>query len=296
MLARAREFLDKKQLPQARLEAELLVAHALGLDRLQLFLALDRPLVPAEIERARELLQRRARREPTAYLTGRREFYGREFAVDRRVLIPRPETELLIDLAREWHARREADSEPVRVLDCGTGSGCLAITAALELEASRVVAVDVSREALEVARVNAERLGAAVELVAADGPEELAGAFDLILANPPYVTVEETAALDPEVREHEPAVALFAPPGDPDHWLQRLVRFAAERLAPGGLALVEIGASQAPRAPALAAEAGLDARLSPDLAGIPRVLACARRGDPGHRPGSPENARRSSPA
>ena len=274
MLLRAREFLDRKELPQARLEAELLVAHALGLDRLQLYLALDRPLAPGEIERARELLQRRGRREPTAYLTGRREFYGRELAVDRRVLIPRPETELLIDLAREWHAGR---AEAVRVLDCGTGSGCLAVTAALELPGSRVVAVDVSAEALEVARANAERLGAAVDFVEADGPESLPGPFDLVLANPPYVAEDEIEALAPEIREHEPALALCAPRGDPDHWLARLTRFAAERLEPGGLALIEIGASQAPRAPAVAAEVDLDARLHKDLAGIPRVLACRRR-------------------
>jgi release factor glutamine methyltransferase len=236
---------------------------------------LHRPLAPGELERARGLLQRRARGEPVAYLTGRREFYGRDYRVDRRVLIPRPETELLIDLAREWHARRPAEAEPARVLDCGTGSGCLAVTAALELPGSRVVALDVSAEALKVARANAERHGARIELALADGPEGLAGPFDLVLANPPYVADYEVAGLSREVR-HEPELALLAPRGDPDHWLARLARFAAERLAPGGLLLCEIGRSQAERAPAIAASAGLSARLHPDLAGIPRILAGTR--------------------
>ena len=269
MLARAREFLSRKDLPEARLEAELLVAHALGLDRLHLFLALDRPVVAAEVDRARELLVRRARREPVAYLTGKREFYGRAFEVDPRVLIPRPETELLIDLAREWHGGRE---EPTRVLDFGTGSGCLAVTAALELSASQVLAVDVSDGALSLAAANAARLGAQVEFLRADGPEGLSGRFDLVLSNPPYVTRAESAALAPEVREHEPALALFAPEGDPDHWLRRLVRFAAERLEEGGRLFCELGASQAERAADVAESAGLGALLHDDQAGIPRVL------------------------
>jgi len=269
VLARAREFLARKDLPEARLEAELLVAHALGLDRLHLFLALDRPVVPAEVDRARELLVRRARREPVAYLTGRREFYGRPFAVDARVLIPRPETELLIDLAREWHADRE---EPTRILDFGTGSGCLAVTAALELRGSRVLAVDVSDQALALARENAARLGAEVEFARADGPEGQPGRFDLVLSNPPYVTRAEAPGLAPEVREHEPAQALFAPEGDPDHWLRRLVQFAAGRLEEGGRLFCELGASQAERAAEVAESAGLGALLHDDLAGVPRVL------------------------
>jgi release factor glutamine methyltransferase len=273
MLRRAREFLARKELAEARLEAELLVAHALGLDRLHLFLQLDRPVTEADIARGRELLVRRGKREPVAYLTGTREFYGRPFAVDPRVLIPRPETELLIDRARELAS--ELARAP-RIADVGTGSGCLAVTAALEIEASEVTALDLSAGALEVARGNAERLGASVRFVEGDGLEALEGPFDLILSNPPYIDPSERAELAPEVRDHEPAQALFTPAGDPDHWVRRLLDAAPEKLTPGGRLLIELGLGQAPRALALAAERGLPAEVRDDLAGIPRVLECAQ--------------------
>jgi release factor glutamine methyltransferase len=273
MLALARDFLGRKQLAEARLDAELLVAHALGLDRLHLFLALDRPVTPAEVAAARELLVRRAGREPTAHLTGRREFYGRSFAVSRDVLVPRPESELLVDRARALLAGRAAP----RVADVGTGSGCLAITLALELEGARVAAVDVSAAALALARANADRLGASVDLREGDGPRALADAapFDVVVSNPPYVRPEEAAALEPEVREHEPALALFLPAGEPDHWLLRLLDEALPLLAPGGALLIELGAGQAPRALELARARGLAARCVRDLAGIERVLELA---------------------
>lgn len=273
MLRRAREFLARKELAEARLEAELLVAHALGLDRLHLFLQLDRPVTEADIARGRELLVRRGKREPVAYLTGTREFYGRPFAVDPRVLIPRPETELLIDRARELAS--ELARAP-RIADVGTGSGCLAVTAALEIEASEVTALDLSAGALEVARGNAERLGASVRFVEGDGLEALEGPFDLILSNPPYIDPSERAELAPEVRDHEPAQALFTPAGDPDHWVRRLLDAAPEKLTPGGRLLIELGLGQAPRALALAAERTLTAEVRDDLAGIPRVLECAQ--------------------
>lgn len=285
MLQRAREFLARKGVAEGRLEAELLVAHALGVDRLRLFMGLDRPVQPTEVERARELLVRRAAHEPVAYLTGTREFYGRPFAVDARVLIPRPETELLIDRARALWERAGLE-RPARVLDYGTGSGCLAVTAALELPGARVLAVDVSAQALEAAGENARRLEAEVACARVEGPEQLTpeklaaalgGPPDLILSNPPYVTQAEAAALAPEVREHEPALALLAPEGDPDHWLRRLARFAAAALADGGALLCELGASQGERAVQVAAQAGLRAEVHPDLAGLPRVLEGRRQ-------------------
>jgi release factor glutamine methyltransferase len=269
MLARAREFLERKAIPSARLEAELLVAHALGLDRLHLFLQLDRPASPAEVERARELLVRRAKREPTAYITGRKEFYGRALAVTRDVLVPRPETELVVDLARERLRGREA---PL-VGDVGTGSGCLAIAIALEHPGARVRAVDVSPAALAVARANAAALAASVEFIEGDGPAELGpGPFDLIVSNPPYVRPDELADLEPEVRDWEPRLALLLPADDADSWLKRLLGEAVERLERGGALLVELGASQSERALALAGERGLAARVHRDLTGVPRVL------------------------
>ncbi len=273
----AREFLARKELDEARLEAELLVAHALGLDRLGLFLQLDRPVTPEEVDAARDLLVRRGRREPVAYIVGRREFYGRDFEVGPGVLVPRPETELLVDLAREEAAARPAGA-PLAVFDLGTGSGCIAITLALELEGAEVTAVDLSEEAVRRARANAERLGARIEVVAGDGLEVLGlrGPVDLVVSNPPYVTREERDSLAPEVRDHEPELALFAPAGDPDHWVRRLVQSAPEALRPGGVLLVELGAEQGERALALAREAGLEADLVADLARIPRVLRVRR--------------------
>jgi len=274
MLALARAFLQRKRIDEARLEAELLVAHALGLDRLGLFLQLERPLEPGEVDRARDLLVRRGRREPVAYITGRREFYGRVFEVGPGVLIPRPETELLVDLARERLAGRAG----ARVADLGCGSGCIAVTLALELAGARVLAVDLAPEAVACTRRNAERLGAGLEAVEGDAFAELeravaaGGRFDLLVCNPPYVTPEEGAGLAPEVREFEPAGALFAPPGDPDHWARRILARARETVAAGGTALVELGCDQGPRALALARAEGLTARVHADLAGVERVL------------------------
>jgi len=215
---------------------------------------------------------RRARGEPCAYVTGRREFYGRDFAVGPGVLVPRPETELLVDVARERLAGREAP----RVLDVGTGSGCLAVTLALEVASARVVATELSSEALAFARRNAEALGAAVEFHHGDGVVPVRGQrFDLVLSNPPYVAPEDREALPPEVREHEPGEALFAPAGDPDHWVRRLVG-EAELLADGGTLLVELGFDQAQRVSSWLTERGERFRLHEDLAGIPRVLEVSR--------------------
>ena len=268
----ARAFLGRKELEEARLEAELLVAYALGLSRLQLFLQLDRPVSGAEVDSARDLLVRRGRREPAAYITGEREFYGRPFSVAPGVLIPRSETELIVDLARDWGKAREGKA-PV-LADLGTGSGCLAVTLALELGAARTLAVDISPTAVTQARRNAEALGAEVEVLLGDGLELLTerGPFDLLVSNPPYVTRDEARDMAPEVLEYEPEVALFAPDGDPDHWVRRIVEVLPMLLAPGGLALIELGWKQGERVLTLARAAGLVAELHEDLARIPRVL------------------------
>ncbi len=272
MLALAREYLAAKKPDEARLEAELLVAHALGLDRLGLFLAFERPVEASEIDRARDLLVRRVQGTPVAYLTGVREFYARPFEVGPGVLVPRPETELLVDRARALAAGRPG----LVVGDLGTGSGCLAVTLALELDAPRVVGLDVSAEALRWARANAQRHGAAVELLEGDGLDALAAAapegYDLLVSNPPYVDPATRDALAPEVRDHEPALALFAPAGDVDRWVRELVERAPALVRPGGALLVELGHDQGPRARALAERGPGATRLHRDLAGRERVL------------------------
>ena len=272
MLALARAFLERKGVAEARLEGELLVAHALGLDRLRLFMQLDRPLDGAEIDRARDLLVRRGKREPLAYITGEREFYGRPFKVGPGVLIPRPETELVVDEARRVAA--ELGERELRIGDLGTGSGCIAITLALELPRARVLAFDLAPAAILCAQRNAELLGAHVELVEGDALEMLGprAPFELVVSNPPYVPRAEQDTLAPEVREHEPELALFAPPEDPDFWARTLLERGRKWLAPGGALLVELGYSQGGRVLALARDLGWKAALLRDLAGIERVL------------------------
>ncbi|MBI5363232.1 MAG: peptide chain release factor N(5)-glutamine methyltransferase [Planctomycetes bacterium] len=292
MLRMAREFLQRKGIEEARLEAELLVAHALGFDRLRLFLALDRPVTAEEIDRARDLLVRRGRREPTAYIVGRREFYKREFQVGKGVLVPRPETEHLVDRARELSGERgtgaaSAWDDPAApwIADLGTGSGCIALTCALELPAACVTAVDVSGAAVLCARANLAALDAAgalagrVELLEGDGFDVLARRvrergrkLDLLLSNPPYVAREEAATLAPEVKDYEPELALSAPAGDPDHGARRLLDAARELVVPGGAVLVELGLGQAPRVAELARARGFTPAFVRDLAKIERVL------------------------
>jgi len=275
MVRMAREFLERRGVESARLEAELLVAHSLGMDRLRLFLSLDRPLVPAEIDRARDALVRRGRREPAAYIIGSREFYGRPFRVGPGVLVPRPETEMIVDRARE--IAKERGRSDLRIADVGTGSGCIAVTLALELPGARVAAFEVSAAAVLCARANADALGASLEIVEGEGLAELeraaaTGRFDLVVSNPPYVGQDERDTLAPEVAEHEPAIALFAPAGDADFWVRSLLERARNVLVPGGKLLVELGHRQAAAALAMARGRGLQARTHRDLDGIERVL------------------------
>lgn len=277
LVARGREFLDRKGVASSRLETEILVAHALGCDRLHVFLELDRPVEGEEIVRAREALVRRGKGEPCAYITGTREFYGRDFAVGPGALVPRPETELLVDLARERLADcRSGESDPPAVLDVGTGSGCIAITLALEVPEAVVSATELSEAALAFARENARTRGAEVELLAGNGTAPVSGRrFDLVLSNPPYVDPASSGELAPEVRAFEPAEALFAPAGDPDHWVHRLVG-DAELLEPGGTLLIELGYDQAERVRAWLDARGETFTIHADLAGIPRVLEVSR--------------------
>lgn len=281
MLALARGFLERKGLGEARLEAELLVAHALQVDRLGLFMRLDAPIQGAEVDLARDCLVRRGRREPTAYIVGQREFFGRDFAVGPGALVPRPETELIVDLARERIPA--AKTAGLRVADVGTGSGCLAVTLALELEAAVVDAIDLSEEALAWASRNAESHDASVSLHRGEGLEKLeelagvGGPFDLIVSNPPYVEPTERELLSPEVREHEPPLALYAPSADPDFWARGLIELVPRVLKPGGLLLVELGHLQGQRVHQLAEGSGArSAEIVDDLAGVPRVLALVR--------------------
>lgn len=265
--------LAAKEVSSPRLEAELLVAHALRLRRLDLFLRYDQPLAPDELATLRALIERRRRHEPLAYLTGEREFYGRALAVDRRVLIPRPETEHVVDAVIE-DLRARAPESPT-LLDLCTGSGCVAIACALALPALSVDAVDLSTDALEVAAANVARHGlqARVTLHAGDLYTPVGDArFDVISANPPYIPSGEVPGLMPDVSLHEPHLALDGGV-DGTTVLEPLLAGAVARLRPGGLLVVEVGYGQGAWAVERARRGGLlDARMIKDLAGIERVL------------------------
>jgi release factor glutamine methyltransferase len=262
---------------------ELLLAHVLRLPRLQLYLNFERVLKAAELDPLRELVRRRGAREPLQYLVGSTDFCGLELAVTPAVLIPRPETELLAE--RAWtflNARAGAGGAPTAALDFGTGSGCLAITLATRCPAATVQALDLSEAALAVARANAERHGVAgrIQFHAGDGFAALpaATAFDLIVANPPYIPAAEIATLQPEVRDHEPRGALEGGVDGLD-FVRRLAAEGAAWLRPGGGLMLEFGDGQAAAAQDHFTRAGwADVTIEPDLTRRPRMLI-ARRGD-----------------
>ncbi|MCU0684780.1 MAG: peptide chain release factor N(5)-glutamine methyltransferase [Polyangiaceae bacterium] len=262
-------------LESARLEAELLLAHVLKVDRVRVLTDPTRPLEPGELSAYRELIRRRRAREPIAYLLGTREFYGRPFRVDRRVLIPRPDTETLVEVAL---ARTRRLSLSGRALDLCTGSGCVAITFARERPTWRVDGSDVSPDALAVARDNARRLGAVwnVRWLAGDLFAPLAPArdrYDLITANPPYIPRAELATLDPDVRDFEPRLALDG--GESGLELEaRVVRGAPPFLRPGALLAVEIMLGQGKDTRALFEKAGfVDVEVAHDYGGRERVVS-----------------------
>jgi len=266
VLRRSAAYLAERGSPSPRLDADLLLAHALGVERLRLYTHSDRPLTPAELARARELLARRGRREPVAYLTGERAFRRLRLRVGPEVLVPRPETEGLV----EWALAVAAPG--ASVLDWGTGSGAVALALAQEGPGLRVTALDRSEAALGVARENGERLGLGVEWLRSEGFSAVAGRrFGVVAANPPYLSPADLAAAPPELR-FEPQDALVAGP----RGLEAIERLAAEapaHLEPGGWLLMEIGAGQSEAATAALRAAGLAEVVSrDDLAGVPRTV------------------------
>ncbi|WP_254913103.1 peptide chain release factor N(5)-glutamine methyltransferase [Novosphingobium sp. B 225] len=253
----------------ARFDAEVLMAHALGVSRSELFL---RRMGDAPPPHFAELVLRRAGHEPVAHIVGSVGFWGLDFVVTPHVLIPRGDSETLIEAA----VQAFAGAPPRRVLDLGTGSGCLLLAALHEWPDAEAVGIDRSDAALAVATDNARRLpgtNGPARLLRRDwtqgGWAQGLGQFDLVLANPPYV--EDEAALEPSVRDHEPGGALFAGPEGLDDYRLLLPQLPA-LLTPGGIAMVEIGASQAPAVEAIAAAAGFTATLHLDLADRPRAL------------------------
>ena len=273
VLRRSTDYLESHGSSTPRLDAELLLAHGLGLSRLELYTQFDRPLGEGELAECRELVRRRGTREPVAYVIGHWGFRRLDLMVDRRVLVPRPETELVVERCLQL---LEGGERPA-VVDVGTGSGAIALAVKDERPDARVTACDISVDALAVAAANAERLGLDVTFVQSDLLDQVEdGPFDLVVSNPPYVSAGEVDALEPEVAVHEPRLATVAGEDGLEVY-RRLLPQAAERLAPGGWLVLECGAGQAA---ALVAElAGLgygDAEVDRDLAGIDRVVWARR--------------------
>jgi len=271
-LRQAATQLDNEGVESPRLDAELLLAHLLGVNRAALWAWPERRLTPKELTRYREMVARRARREPLAYLVGRREFFGLEFAVSPAVLIPRPETELLVEHALRL-ARRLA--EPLQIADVGAGSGALAVALAVHLPQARVYALDNSPQALALVAENARRhgVGDRVHCLQGDLLAPLPGPVEMIVANLPYVATEEWEELAPEIRLYEPRAALD---GGPDGLalIRRLLATAAPYVRPGGWLLLEIGARQGEAATALARHhfPQGQVRLYQDYAGLDRLI------------------------
>jgi release factor glutamine methyltransferase len=257
----------------ARLDSELLCAHALGLRRIDLYLQFDRPLDEAELTSIRELIRRRGKGEPVAYITGTREFYGRPFHVTPDVLVPRPDTETLVQQAVAF--LRDRPGVELRVADLGTGSGCIAVTLAAEVAAVRAVGTDVSAAALDVARANAEALGADVSFVECSWADCLEGGFDLIVSNPPYVTTAEYETVDRDVRDFEPRGALLG--GDDGLDAYRALLGSVRDHAAAARVMLEVDPRHADAVAGLVRATFPDATTVavPDLTGRTRVLDVA---------------------
>ena len=274
VLAWARADFEKRGLDSPRLDAEVLLAHVLGVERVRLLTSPERALEAAELGAYRELIQRRRRAEPVAYLVGAREFFGLPFQVDARVLVPRPDTEALVEVAlwRTRHAHLSGEA-----LDLCTGCGCVALAFARRRPTWRVVGTDVSPGAVAVARANAERLGALGGASFLEGDLDAAvpaeARFTLVTANPPYIPTAEIASLMADVRDHEPRLALD---GGPDGLgvVRRVVAVARARLACSGVVALEVGAGQAGAVASLLGEAGFtDVECRRDYGGIERVVS-----------------------
>ncbi len=261
-------YLSEHGSPTPRLDAELLIGHALGLLRIELYTNFDRPLDEPELAACRALLERRGRREPVAYILGRWGFHGLDLAVDVRVLVPRPETEVLVERCLALLDGLDAP----RVADVGTGSGAIALAIKAARPDAAVTATDVSADALTVARANAAALGLELDLAEADLLAGVEGRFALVASNPPYIGEAEVTGLEPEVAEYEPRLATVAGPAGTEV-LERLAAAAPAALEPGGWLVVECGAGQAEAVRGLLAAAGaVETFAEPDLAGIDRVV------------------------
>jgi len=275
LLSQSVERLRMAKLDTPELDARVLLKYALKLNDAELIGGADRIVSPDCASVLESMVSRRVRGEPVARIVGHKEFWGLSFELGLHTLVPRPETETLIEAALAAFGR----GAPRRVLDLGTGTGCLLLGALSEYPEATGVGVDIAPKAVEVAAANAGRLGFAgrAEFLVSDWDKEVEGSFDLLLSNPPYILREDIEKLAPEVRLHDPLLALDGG-ADGLSSYRKLAAAAARRLAPGGLLIAELGIGQEGEVAAIMTEAGLtvDGQARPDLAGIPRALVVRR--------------------
>jgi len=275
-LRSAAERLELHHITNARLTAELVLAHVLSVEREYLYSHDDRVLSEQELQMLEDRLYDRISGVPLQYIVGRQEFYGRYFRVNPAVLIPRPETEYIVEAVLETQGSPGLPPSPLSIVDVGTGSGCIAVTLAMELPGTQVFAADVSLEALLVARENAASLGAPVRFVCMDVLDAIQAKLDFIVSNPPYVRPSEISRLQREVREHEPHVALFSPNDDLAIY-RRLVVSGEEMLKPGGHIIMEVGIGMDERVLSLFGPKWDALPTKTDLQGIPRTVIARLR-------------------
>jgi release factor glutamine methyltransferase len=291
VIQKTTQFFRDKGFDSPRLDTELLMSRVLGWDRVKLYLNFDYPLSDDELNRARELVKRRASGEPVAYILGSKDFYRHTFAVSPAVLIPRPETETLVEKTVEW-IQAHACGDTIRIVDFGTGSGCIGLSLLAELEPAKLLAVDVSPQAIDVAQANAKTLGVSerAEFLAkpvealADGEIEslLGGSPDVIVANPPYIA-EDDPEIQANVKAFEPASALFSGDGGLAH-VKAWAAIGAKALRPGGLMMFEIGYKQGSQARAVfeKQEAFECVEIVKDLAGLERFVRAIKKRSASH--------------
>lgn len=273
ILKTTEKYLREKSIPNARLDSELLLCKVLDCERIELYTGFDRPLTQREVDAYRTCVSRRARREPLSYITGGKEFFSLEFDVDASALIPRPESELLVEevIARAGSAERK---HGFRILDVGTGSGCIAVALARYLPEAEVIAVEKERSTCRTAAKNAEKHRVAIRFICsdffeADLSEE--GLFDVVVSNPPYVSESEYKKLAPEIVKYEPRTALVAGASGTE-LIVGLLRKSTDLLKPEGVVFIEIGDGQQQETGDAAEEFFESVRFARDLSGKDRVL------------------------
>jgi release factor glutamine methyltransferase len=277
-LHKTTQHFNKLGIPSSRLDAELLFSQALGLKRIDLYLRFDQPLNEEDLEKCRVLVKRRSKGEPVAYISGSKDFYNQTFFVDSNVLIPRPETEMIVDLALDFF-KTQRDT-PLKILDLGSGSGCIGLTLLKNLEQAALVAVDISAGAVDIAKKNAQSLAVAerVQFLNQDAKDldSSLGEFDLVVANPPYIA-ENSPDVQSGVRNFEPHLALYSGVDGLNH-LRDWSKVASLLTKSKGLALFEIGADQRQNAENIftATKSFSKIEVLKDLAGLDRIVRAVK--------------------